>query len=94
MRRARWYEPVSDAELRKVVARIKRDGALTLRDIDEEPAEKTHLWASRKPSKRILQLGFYKGHLTISQRTGMLKTYELAERHFGAWASPPGERQI
>ena len=86
--RARWHAPVTDAELRKLIRRIKREGALTLRDIDEEPSEKLHLWASRKPSKRLLQLGFYKGQLVISQRTGMLKTYELAERHFG-WDTPP-----
>jgi uncharacterized protein YcaQ len=47
-----------------------------------------HPWASRKPSKRALQLAFYNGLLTISERAGMLKTYELMERHFG-WDKPP-----
>ena len=50
--------------------------------------EKDHPWASRKPSKRALQLAFYTGALTISERTGMLKTYELMDRHFG-WDKPP-----
>jgi uncharacterized protein len=50
--------------------------------------DKQHLWASRKPSKRALQLAFYGGALTISERNGMLKTYELMERHFG-WDKPP-----
>jgi uncharacterized protein len=50
--------------------------------------EKQHLWASRKPSKRALQLAFYTGALTISERNGMLKTYELMERHFG-WDKVP-----
>jgi hypothetical protein len=50
--------------------------------------EKEHLWASRKPSKRALQLLFYAGVLTISERVGMLKTYELMQRHFG-WDTPP-----
>ena len=50
--------------------------------------EKEHLWASRKPSKRALQFAFYTGVLTISERNGMLKTYELMERHFG-WDKPP-----
>ena len=56
-------------------------------------SRRTHPWASRKPSKRALQLAFYGGILTISARTGMLKTYELTERHFG-WETPPraGER--
>ena len=45
-------------------------------------------WASRKPSKRALQLAFYRGTVTISQRAGMLKTYELTTRHFG-WPRLP-----
>ena len=80
---------VSPAELRKVLRLIRRDGALTIRDIDDDVlVEKTHLWASRKPSKRALQLAFYTGVLTVSERNGMLKTYELMERHFG-WEKPP-----
>ena len=68
---------------------IRRDGALTIRDIDDDVlTEKEHLWASRKPSKRALQLAFYTGVLTISERNGMLKTYELMARHFG-WDKPP-----
>ena len=53
--------------------------------------DKEHLWASRKPSKRALQLAFYTGELTISERNGMLKTYELMTRHFG-WDKPPKAR--
>src|SRR6185312_7223081 len=49
---------------------------------------KDHAWASRKPSKRALQLAFYRGLLTVSERSGMLKTYELMTRHFG-WERLP-----
>src|SRR5262249_15831854 len=42
----------------------------------------------RKPSKRALQLGFYRGEFTIAGRDGMLKTYDLMNRHFG-WDRPP-----
>jgi uncharacterized protein len=41
-------------------------------------------------------LAFYTGVLTISERSGMLKTYELMERHFG-WnrrPKPASERQV
>jgi uncharacterized protein YcaQ len=41
-----------------------------------------------KPSKRALQLAFYTGAVTISARLGMLKTYELTDRHF-AWERRP-----
>jgi uncharacterized protein YcaQ len=69
--------------------RLLKGGALTIRDIeDDELTEKEHLWASRKPSKRALQLAFYCGTVTVSERNGMLKTYELIGRHFG-WDRPP-----
>jgi uncharacterized protein YcaQ len=85
----RWLGSVSKPDLRKVLTLIRRDGALTIRDIDDDVLlEKQHLWASRKPSKRALQLAFYTGMLTVSERNGMLKTYELMERHFG-WDTPP-----
>jgi uncharacterized protein len=85
----RWLSSVKPADMRKVMRLIRRDGALTIRDIEDDVlTEKEHLWASRKPSKRALQLGFYEGRLTISERSGMLKTYELMARHFG-WDKPP-----
>jgi len=85
----RWLKSVAPADLRKVMRLIRRDGALTIRDIDDDVlTEKEHLWASRKPSKRALQLAFYTGALTVSERNGMLKTYDLVERHFG-WDRPP-----
>ncbi len=85
----RWLKSVAPADLRKVMRLVRRDGALTIRDIDDDVlTEKDHLWASRKPSKRALQLAFYTGALTISARNGMLKTYDLMERHFG-WDKPP-----
>jgi uncharacterized protein YcaQ len=88
-RRSVWFTAVKPADVRKVLSRIRRDGALTIRDIDDDVlVDKDHLWASRKPSKRALQLAFYRGTLTVSRRIGMLKTYELMDRHFG-WERPP-----
>jgi uncharacterized protein YcaQ len=85
----RWFKEVKPADVRKVMRLLKKDGALTIRDIDDDVlVEKVHAWASRKPSKRALQLAFYTGAVTISERNGMLKTYELIERHFG-WDRPP-----
>ena len=78
-----WFDKVSHGDLRRVMSRIRREGALTMRDIEDEPVEKDYSRASRKPSKRVLEVAFYKGLVTISQRAGMLKTYELLTRHFG-----------
>jgi uncharacterized protein len=91
-----WFANVEDGDVRKVLRRIRKNGALTIRDIDDDVlVEKDHAWASRKPSKRALQLAFYQGLLAVSQRAGMLKTYELTTRHF-SWqrlpaAATPGQ---
>ena len=92
----KWFSSVTPADMRKVMKLI-RLGPLTIRDIDDDVlVEKQHLWASRKPSKRALQLAFYTGALTISERNGMLKTYDLMARHFG-WdklPAPASAREI
>src|SRR6202142_1070174 len=85
----KWFGEVTPADLRKVMRLLRKDGALTIRDIEDDVlVEKVHPWASRKPSKRALQLAFYEGRVTISERNGMLKTYELTDRHFG-WEALP-----
>jgi uncharacterized protein len=85
----KWFASIRPSDTRKVMRLLRRDGALTIRDIEDDVlTEKEHLWASRKPSKRALQLAFYTGEVTISERAGMLKTYELMTRHFG-WDKPP-----
>jgi uncharacterized protein YcaQ len=84
-----WFGAVSQEDLRRIVARVRRDGALSIRDIDDdELVDKDHPWASRKPSKRALQTAFFAGLLTIGARAGMVKTYELTDRHFG-WEKRP-----
>jgi uncharacterized protein YcaQ len=92
-----WFSSVKKEELRRVLTLIRNDGALSIRDIDDEVlVEKDHPWASRKPSKRALQLAFYTGALTVSARFGMVKTYELMDRHFG-WDKRPkaaSEQQV
>jgi uncharacterized protein YcaQ len=84
-----WFKSVTPKDVRKVMRLVRRDGALTIRDIEDDVLqEKQHLWASRKPSKRALQYAFFCGALAVSERNGMLKTYELTARHFG-WNKPP-----
>jgi uncharacterized protein YcaQ len=93
----RWGQSVDLKDYRRVIKTIRDGGPITIRDIEDEVlVEKEHLWASRKPSKGALQRAFWDGVLTTSARTGMLRTYELTDRHFG-WdkmPKPATERQI
>ncbi|WP_415063917.1 winged helix-turn-helix domain-containing protein [Bdellovibrio sp.] len=84
-----WYSSVTEADVKKVVALVKKQGALSIRDVNDEVlVDKDHPWASRKPSKKALQCAFNGGDLVISERQGMLKKYELTDRHFG-WTKRP-----
>src|SRR5215217_737603 len=92
-----WFGSVTSKEISAMKKRLCDEGPLSIRDIeDDELVDKTHPWASRKPSKRVLQLMFYQGHVAIAAREGMVKTYDLTERHF-AWdkaPKPATERQV
>ena len=94
---SRWFGSVTPLEIRKMAKRLRDEGPLSIRDIgDDELVDKDHPWASRKPSKRVLEMMFFQGLVTIGTRQGMVKTYDLIGRHFG-WDKPPKpatERQI
>ena len=92
---SRWFGSVTPDEVKKMLKRLKTEGPLSIRDIgDDELVDKNHPWASRKPSKRVLEMMFYQGHVTVGARQGMLKTYDLMARHFEALPKPATERQI
>jgi hypothetical protein len=85
----RWFGSVTPADTRKALRLLRRQGPITIRDIDDDIlVDKHHLWASRKPSKRALEFAFYCGIVTIASRQGMLKSYDLIDRHF-AWTERP-----
>lgn len=84
-----WFGNVGATDLRRLSKRLETEGPLSIRDIDDDVlVEKDHLWASRKPSKRALELGFYTGRFTVTERRGIVKTYDLTDRHFG-WERRP-----
>jgi len=86
----RWTAAQS-GEAAHMIRRIRRDGPLSIRDVtDDVLVDKTHLWASRKPSKGALERAFYDGRLVIGERQGMVKSYDLLERHFGWKGLPRG----
>ena len=66
---------------------IREQGALTIRDIDDDVlVDKQHLWASRKPSKRALELGFWPtpearlGWVNELRKTGTVVDYQTTLR--------------
>ncbi|MGI4903149.1 MAG: winged helix-turn-helix domain-containing protein [Janthinobacterium lividum] len=83
------FTALQDGSYKALLRRIRDEGPLSIRDFDDEVLiEKTHPWGSRKPSRGVLRYGFFSGDLTVSKRTGMVKSYELSARHFG-WTRRP-----
>lgn len=84
-----WFRSVTKADEDKVMKLIKKLGPISIRDIkDDKLQTKKHPWGSRKPSDRALLKGVYTGTLTVSERLGMIKKYDLTGRHFG-WKKAP-----
>lgn len=92
---SRWFGSVTPDEVRKMLRRLRADGALSIRDIgDDELVDKDHPWASRKPSKRVLEMMFFQGLVTVGARQGMVKSYDLMTRHFDTLPRPATDRQV
>lgn len=85
----KWYSSVTSKDVNNIVASISKQGAITIRDVsDDVMIDKAHPWDSKKPTKGVLQTAFHSGELVISERQGMLKRYEVTNRHFG-WKKIP-----
>jgi len=92
---SRWFGSATPVEIGKMLKRLRREGPLSMRDIgDDELVDKNHPWASRKPSKRVLEIMFYQGLVTVGARQGMVKSYDLMARHFGAVPRAATSRQV
>ncbi len=76
--------------LDRVLARVREDGPLRGRDLEEERAEDGGgPWWNWHPGKAALEHLWRTGHLAIARRDGFEKVYDLSERvHPEAHAAP------
>ncbi len=65
--------------MKELIQRIRNDGPLRSRDI-EDPKTEAGGWWNWKPAKRALEHLFFTGELMIAARDGFQKTYDLPER--------------
>lgn len=84
-----WYaewsrSPENRALAEAVLARIRAEGGLRVRDF-ENPAQKRGSWWDWKPAKIALEYLYACGKLEISQRINFQRVYDLPER-----VLPPG----
>lgn len=76
----RYFVDVDEQLMREIMARVRGEGSLRVRDIDTGRGGGTGSWWNRGPGKRALDKLFMQGDLMVCERNGMEKVYDLAER--------------
>ncbi len=74
-----WYKNPDRKLMKNMQARIRSDGALRSRDLDDKTSKRTGWW-DLKPTKKALEQLYMEGELMVSSRDGFQKTYDLTER--------------
>jgi uncharacterized protein YcaQ len=75
----RYYVNVDSHLMSEILARVKSEGALRLRDLDKGIKSQGKWW-NMGPVRRALDKLFMQGDLMVCGRNGMEKIYDLTER--------------
>ena len=75
----RYFTNVDEHLMNEIMARVRAEGFLRVRDFDTGSSEKGNWW-NRGPGRRALDKLFMQGDLMVCERNGMEKVYDLAER--------------
>lgn len=65
--------------MNEILARVKAEGEIRLRDIDKGNKSNTGNWWNTGLGRRSVEQLFMQGDLMVCERNGMEKTYDLAE---------------
>jgi len=76
----RYYNNVDKRLMKEILARVKSDGALRVRDLETPKKNAKSNWWNSGPGRRALDKLFMQGDLMVSERIGMEKVYDLSER--------------
>lgn len=90
-----WFKQEdTQAMMKAVLARIKREGALRSSDFEHIEKRKGSWW-NWKPAKRVLEHHFNTGRLMISRRVSFQRVYDLRERVLPDWVDtrPPSPEE-
>jgi len=68
------------ADVKHVLARIRKEGALGSSDFAAPPGTKRGTWWDWKPAKHAMEILFHRGELMVSSRRNFERVYDLAER--------------
>ncbi|MBB3048225.1 hypothetical protein FHR99_002499 [Litorivivens lipolytica] len=74
-----WFKTPDKKLMREVLARIRSDGPLRSRDLEQASGKRAGWW-DWKPAKKALEQLYMQGDLMVASREGFEKVYDLSER--------------
>lgn len=74
-----WFRNHDRKLMRELLARIRADGPLRSRDLEDRRQARAGWW-DWKPAKQALEQLYMEGELMVSSREGFQKCYDLTER--------------
>ncbi len=74
-----WYSNPDKKLMRELIARIRSEGPIRSRDLENNTSKHAGWW-DWKPAKKALEQLYMQGDLMVSNREGFQKTYDLTER--------------
>jgi uncharacterized protein YcaQ len=88
--------PELRSAMRRVVARMRRDGPLKARDFEAKEASPPGFWTFTKIEKRAMHELWMRGDIMVAGREGFQKVYDLTDRVLpsGLDRSVPGEAEM
>ncbi|MDD9893508.1 MAG: winged helix DNA-binding domain-containing protein [Gammaproteobacteria bacterium] len=75
-----WYKNPDQKLMAELLARIRADGPLRSRDLENIQPKRGAGWWDWKPAKKALEQLYMQGDLMVCNREGFQKTYDLTER--------------
>ena len=82
-----WYRQPDQKLMKELLARIRSDGPIRSRDVDNERSAKSSGWWDWKPAKKALEQLYMQGDLMVCKREGFQKSYDLTERVLPAYVN-------
>jgi uncharacterized protein YcaQ len=77
-----WFTATKEhkRERLRILAKLRNEGAVSIRDFPAPKKKKSSGWFERSPAKQALEQLFMEGRLMLSGRRGFEKMYDLTER--------------
>lgn len=76
----RYFRNADPNMMKEILARVKAEGELRMRDIDSGKGKGDRRWWNWGAGRRAVEQLYMQGELMVCERQGMQKVYNLAER--------------